>query len=424
MSYTRRIAHYSPGPTDFVSVISDRAVEGAWFELRRQGGCGAGEVRLIDAFSDRNVFSEGDWIAFEFDTGDRWYLGRIEHITADIPSGITLHLTGMGAELDEVFPGGFGRNIADGIPPHRYAKTDLFWDDPDYSDESVDTLSEPHELVTLLMQQYVVPKTDITLDLSRIESGLNNEQVLSYKFRGEETVRDILAELATCARNASWGVDENGKFFFLQQKTSLAATYRDGVDIISLEESRDRAFLFNRVLLTGGYVYQVSGSSDQTIRDIYRWRGNYIQPASRSQYGERRIRISVPWIRTRTDSREFLREFFRVYSQPTLRYLVEVGNQSVLPRPWEGRIRIEDSNGNELITRQIEAVRVQFDHSPHYRMEIGPEDPQLFWPDSPHDERWELPAVLSLDSGSDIITFPISSSSLSGSSSFPSSSVS
>ena len=147
------------------------------------------------------------------------------------------------------------------------------------------------------------------------------------------------------------------------------------------------------------------------MNHIYRWRGNYIQPASRSLYGERRIRISVPWIRTGTDSREFVREFFRVYSQPTLRYLVEVGNQSVLPKPWEGRIRIEDSNGIELITRQIEAIRVQFDHSPHFRMEIGPEDPQLFWPDSLHDERWELPRVLSSDYGGDIITFSISSSS-------------
>ena len=65
MPYSRRIAHYSPGPTDFVSVISDRAVEGAWFELRRQGGCGPGEVRLIDDFSDRNIFNEGDWLLID-----------------------------------------------------------------------------------------------------------------------------------------------------------------------------------------------------------------------------------------------------------------------------------------------------------------------------------------------------------------------
>ena len=271
------------------------------------------------------------------------------------------------------------------------------------------------------MQQYVVPRTNITLDLSRVESELYNEQVLSLKFRGEETVRDILGELALRARDASWGVDEEGEFFFLQQRTAIAATFQAGVDILSLEESRERDLLFNRVLLTGGYIYEESGSSDATVRDLYRWRGNYIQPASRSQYGERRIRISVPWIRTSLDSQEFVREFFRTYSQPTPRYLVEVGNQSVLPKPWEGRIRINDENGIELVTRQIEAIRVQFDHAPHFRMELGPEDPRLHWPDSPHDERWEIPRLTS-DYGGDSITFPVSSSSGSFSSSvFPSS---
>lgn len=417
MPYTRRIVHYAPGPTDFVSVISTRVITGAWFELHRLGGCGIGEVQLTDNFSDRGSFSCGDWIAFEYDVGDRWYQGRIERISADLPAGLILHLAGMGSELKEVFPGGFARTAADGIPPHRYAQADLFSGDPDYLDETVDLVSEPSELVTRLMQQYVVPGTDITLDLSKIESGLYGEQILSVKFRGEETVWDILVELAARTRNAAWGVDENGTFFFLRQKTSLAATFRNGVDVLSMAESRDRNLLFNRVLLTGGYIYEAMGSSG---RDLYRWRGNYVQPASRSQYGERGIRISVPWIRTRADSREFVREFFRVYSQQTTRYLVEVGNQSVLPRPWDGPIRLEDRNGNELITRQVDVIRVEFDESPLFRMEIGPEDPRVYWPETPQNERWELPVVYPSGYGGDVITFsgsagsslPVSSSGL------------
>jgi len=411
MPYTRRILHYSPGPADFVSAISDRAIAGAWFELHRHGGCGAGELKLHDEFSDRNVINIGDWISFEYDTGDRWYLGRVESRQADSPAGTTYRLEGMGIELGEVFPGGFGRNVADGIPPHRYARTDLFPNDPDRASETVDAVSTPQDLMRLLMQQYVVPRSDILLVPAKIETPTQPASITSLKFRGEESVRSVVKEAAVRAQNASWGVDETGTFFFLKPPTTLAATFRVGSDLISLEEMLDRETIFNRVVLTGGYVYDAPVNSDVTARGFYRWRGNYLQPASRDQYGDRRIRIWIPWIRTATDSREFMREFFRVYAQPSTRYLVEVGNQTSLLRPWTGTVRLEDKNGNELVTRPIDTIRVQFDHAPRFRMEIGPADPRIRWPEPPHDERWELPENGNPFFGGDIVTFSLQSSS-------------
>lgn len=411
MPYTRRILHYSPGPTDFVSEISDRAIAGAWFELHRHGGCGSGELKLRDEFSDRNTIGIGDWISFEYDTGNRWYLGRVESREATSPAGTAYRLEGMGIELGEVFPGGFGRNVADGIPPHRYARTDLFPNDPDRVSETVDAVSTPQDLVLLLMQQYVVPRSDILLDPAKIETPVEPASITSLKFRGEESVRSVFKEAAVRAQNASWGVDETGTFFFLKSPTSLAATFREGGDLISLEEMLDRETIFNRVVLTGGYVYDAPVNSDVTARGFYRWRGNYLQPASRDQYGDRRIRMWIPWIRTATDSREFMREFFRVYGQPSTRYLVEVGNQNSLLRPWTGTVRLEDKNGNELVTRPIDTIRVQFDHAPRFRMAIGPEDPRIRWPEPPHDERWELPENENQFFGGDIVTFSLQSSS-------------
>lgn len=411
MPYTRRFLHYSPGPTDLVGEISGRAIAGAWFELHRKGGCGAGELRLNDEFPDREAIEVGDWIAFEFDTGDRWYLGRVEQRQANSPAGLTFRLNGMSGELKEVFPGGFRRDAADGVPPHRYAQTDLFPDDPDYLEETVDPASEPHEVVTLLMQQYVAPRTHITVDESRIESASDPTSVTSLKFRGEETVQSILQELALRARNASWGVDAEGTFFFLRPRTTVAATYRESVDLISLEESQDRESLFNRIVLTGGYIYEEPSDSGGTGRTVFRWRGHYIQPVSRDTYGERRIRLWVPWIRTPDDSRAFAREFFRVYSEPATRYFVEVGDQTSLPRPWEGPIRIEDLNGGELITRQVETIRVQFDHAPRFRMEIGPEPPHNRWPEPPQNERYAIPGEDVSDFGGDLITLTSESSS-------------
>lgn len=392
MPFARRFLHYSPGPTDLVGEISSRAVLGAWFELLRQGGDGAGELTLCDDFSDRGGIDTGDWIAFEYDAGDRWYLGRVEEVLPSSPAGVTLRLQGMGGQLCEVFPGGFGSG-ADGAPPHRYAYTDLFSGDPDYSIETLDTVSEPTELVRLLMQQYVEPNTDITYDANLVEEPDVPGLVRSFKFRGEEPVRDVLCELALISKGASWGVDEDGKFFFLKPRTTVAATFQEGVDVISLAESRERDLLYNRLLLTGGYVYDCGQSSGSFACGTYRWRGTYIQPASRDAYGERQISVVVPWIRTVEDSREFAREFFRTYAEPTVRYLIEVGDQPVPLKPWEGRVRLLDAAGNELIETQIEAVRVLFDHAPRFRLELGPADPHGCWPEPPVRQRWVIGAA-------------------------------
>lgn len=88
----------------------------------------------------------------------------------------------MGVELGEVFPGGFGPSQGVGVPPHQYARTDLFSYDPDYSLETVDSVNEPHEVVQRLLEQYVVPATEIQMNLATVESG-GLERILSMKFR-------------------------------------------------------------------------------------------------------------------------------------------------------------------------------------------------------------------------------------------------
>jgi hypothetical protein len=386
----RRILHFSPGPTDFVALLNDRAVAGAWFELHRQGGCGAGELRLKDDFVSRFNVGPGDWIAFERTESDRWYLGRVENVTATSPAGVTLRLEGMGVQLNEVFPGGFQAD-SDAAPPHRYANTDLFFNDPDYLQETLDSVDAPHDLVTLLCNQYVAPRTDITINPTLIEAADPPGRLTSLKFRGEESVRAALKDLAVRARNASWGVDQTGTFYFLRSRPTPLVTWREGRDLLSLEMTRDRDLLFNRVLLTGDYVYDAPLNSDVATRGFYRWRGNYIQPTSRTTYGEKRIRLWIPWIRTATDSKAFVSNFFQTYAQPLARYSIEVAS-TTLPRPWLGAVSLQNRDGDELITMQVETIRVQFDHTPRFRLELGAQDPRILWPEPPHDERWEIPA--------------------------------
>jgi hypothetical protein len=385
MPYRRRILRYGTDPADLLGTLSDDAVAGCWFELLRQGGCGAGEIQLRTAFADRHVVEVGEWIAFEFDDGERWYLGRVESRTADSSAGVTLQLEGMAVELGEVFPGGFGLT-ADGRKPHRYGVTDGFAGDPDYSQESVDIVTRPEDLVRQMLSQYVTGATHITVDPPRIEDQAQSVVLESAKFHGEESVRSILKEVGLRAGNVPWGVDETGKFYFLQPRTAVVATWREGRDPVRLRETADRGLLYNRVLLTGGYIYDQLISSG--IRKNFRWRGNYIQPASKAAYGERRIRLWTPWIRTAADSRAFVQAFFSVYAAPSVSYELEVPDRDTLIRPWEGVVRLEDRLGTELLTAAVTTLRIQFDHRPRFRLHLGLEDPHTHWPEPPHDERW------------------------------------
>lgn len=415
MPYARRFVHYSPTPADLVGPIDGcRVPAGAWFELHRQGGCGEGEIVLLEADSSGGEVATGDWIAFEYDTGDRWYLGQVKDRRSIGAGAERLSLAGMGRQLDEVFPGGFGRGVADGMPPHRYAQTDAFPFDPDRSDETLDAASDPAEVVRMLVQQYVEPLTDVVYDAGLVEDPANAAAVFSLKFRGEESAAAALRDLALRGGRFSWGVNAEGKFFFLKPKTTLLATFQEGVDVVSLESLFRRDLIFNRLLLTGGYVYgDPLDVSDSAVK-LYRWRGHYLQPASRSAYGDRHIAVAIPWVRSPDDSRGFAREFLRTYAQPAWSYRIEVGGQSSLPLPWNGRVRLKDASGAELFTGPVETLRVQFDHTPRFAMQLGPLDPRLFWPPPRQPERWPIGVP-----GGEEISF---SSSTGGSSSgFPSS---
>ncbi len=401
MSYQRLILHYGHDPEDFLGVLSQSAVKRCWFELHRQGGCGPGELRLNQEFLSRDAIEPGHWIAFEYSTGVRWYFGRVEQVDCDSPAGMRIQLEGAGVELTEVFPGALTA-VSGGTKPHRYGRTDQFGNDPNHDVESQDYVVNSAELIRKLIEQYVAGKTHILHVPDLIETGTLVDDVTTMKFHGEETVRSVIKDLALRAGNASWGVDAERQFFFLQPREDLLATYKEHRDLTRLASSRSRERLFNRVMLTGDYVYDRKDYSSQVARRSFRWRGNYRQPASIEEYGERRIRIWIPWIRTQEDSRAFVTEFFRVYATPVTQYALQTKPQSVLPIPWEGRVRLRDRHGTKLVAMQPERVRVLFDHAPVLQIELGPEDPRNLWPEPPHDERWELPEDVSNFGGSDL----------------------
>ncbi|WP_437225286.1 hypothetical protein SH661x_003998 [Planctomicrobium sp. SH661] len=400
MAFHRRILHHGPDPDGLPQLISITALRSCWFELHRQGGCGRAQLVLSDDFEQRGEIELGDWISLEVEEGDRWYLGRVEERSAESPAVVRYRLEGMAVELNQIFPGGFGM-AADGRKPHRYAATDQFPFDPDHAQETFDFAGSAVDVVRLLMTQYIVPATHVQYVPAKVENPAQSSPLYSMKVRGEESVRSVLKDLALRAQSAAWGVDADGKFFFLRARTTLLATYREQRDLTTLAESRDLEFLYNRLLLTGDYVYDQQETSNDVARKVYRWRGNFFEPTSRAAYGDRRLKIWLPWIRTQDDSRAFAREFFRTYSRPASRYFIETTGQTTLPVPWLGEVRLQDREGTQIVRSRIETIRVLFDHIPRFRMELGPEDPRTLWPEPPQDERWEIPNHV-ISAGGDI----------------------
>jgi len=381
MGYTGSVIHYDFDATTVLNDLTSRKTS-AEFTLRRLGGCGPAEIKLKDMWNLRNVVRPGHWIALDYEAGNRWYFGRVENVSSDLPAGQTVNCEGMSIQLGEINPGGMGYDSED--LPIRYAKSDYFPYDRDWSYQSWVNVSQPEDVVRNVFSQYINTRTDVTssyVDNADPRVGLN-----TITFRGEETVLSMIRALGVACRDASWGIDENKRFFFMQKRADILATFKAGYNVQQLNRKRDRSLLYNRLLITGDYIY-LNPNSFGT--EFYRYRSYFHVPDSISVYGERRTRVYLPWIRRNEDAIAFAKEFFRKYATLTDRYFIRTNGTSILPRPWDGQIELQDTDGTVLMVSHFDSIRVDFNHSPYFEFDLGPED--LVYNDDPRDDRWEMP---------------------------------
>lgn len=390
--YQRRILHYFSDTVTLKQVLSEKGgnsrVTDAWFEKLRMGGDGAGSITLRDSFADRNDVQIGDWIAFEFTAGTRWYFGRVENVDHSSPKGAQISLQGMWAELGEVFPGAFA-NAGSG-KPHRFANSDYFPNDPDHTFQTVDTVGQPESVVKLLFDRYVASQTHVVI--GSIESPPILSGFQSMVVRGEESVAELYRRLSSIARMMSVGVNEFGQLYFINRRFTTIASYQEGVNARNITQQQDRSLLFNRMLLTGGYIY--GGAVNP-----YRSRWNFKHIPSIALHGERVIEIFAPEIRRNHDAVNFQGFFFSQFAQATVRYTFRAEYDGIFPLPHLGWIRLLDRNANLIANGQFDRIRVQFDHKPIFDITIGPED--LQFPNAPENQRWEIPDPDDLGDGED-----------------------
>lgn len=381
MAYTGSVIHYDYDATTVLNDLTSRKT-GAEFTIRRLGGCGPAEIKLKDMWTLRDAVKPGHWIALDYETGNRWYFGRVENVSSDLPAGQTVNCEGMSAQLGEINPGGFGYDSSD--LPIRYAKSDYFPYDRDWSLHSWVNVSQPEDVVRNIYSQYIGPRTDVTS--SYVENADPAVGLNTITFRGEETALSLIRALGIACKDASWGIDENKRFFFMQKRANVLATFKAGYNVQQLNRKRDRSLLYNRLLITGDYIY-LNPNSYGT--EFYRYRSYFHVPSSIALYGERRTRVYLPWIRRNEDAQAFAIEFFRKYSRLTDRFFIRTNGTSILPRPWDGQIELQDTDGTVLCISHFDSIRVDFNHNPYFEFDLGPED--LVYNDDPRDDRWELP---------------------------------
>ena len=389
--FARVIKHFDLDSTTLLNTISSTAISDprgmqVSFELLRLGGCGSGSVTLSDEFVDRGTFSIGQFIEVLYDGSTPWYFGRIENIQEVSPSHVTLSLYGLWSELSEVWPGGFGG--ANDNAPHRYENSSYWGNDPDYALDTNIAISQPEQFLCLIYEKFILPATNIGRGV--IESPSPQVGMDGVKMRGEESVAAIIRSVSTNMKTASFGVDETKKLFVKQLRSHVVKVFQEGSasvvttgEVENLSRVTDRSLMYNRLLITGGYLYGTSIGPG-----FYRFQATFRQADSITLNGERRWRAFVPWIRRNADAIQFAKEFFRKYARPTVRYSFRSSGQDTLLRPWDGRIRIKAADGSTMVTSHFDRVQVDFNEIPKFTITVGPEDIQF--PIASEHQRFEV----------------------------------
>lgn len=378
MAYSRVIKHFDTDGSTLIANISS-VVKDCKFELLRKGGCGSGQLTLSYPFTSRPI-EPGDHIQCLYDASTPWYLGRVEDVEYHSPSEASVRCYGWWSYLNDIHVGGIGQHDVE--LPKRFSKSDWFVNDPDHSIQTNVAVSQPNQIVSNLYTNYISPVSPISS--GTIESPDVATEVNSFVFRGEESVSQIIRTLGLIQRDANYGVDATGAFFFTNKNDAGSLkTYQEGVDIQDLTEDQTRELMYNMILLTGGYVYGVNNPVG-----FYRYLARVQHNASVSAYGARKINLFVPWIRTNRDLLRFAQSFFDNYAGLTKRYHFKTVGQTTLYKPWDGQLTLKDASNNVLRKSTWDRMEVEFNEQPTFNITLGPEEPQF--PEAPEPQRFEV----------------------------------
>lgn len=373
-TYRRIIDLYDTDGVSFLTTLSDMAdgtdnVLHAEFQWNRTGGLGTGTFTL-DAVPDADTPQVGQWIVCRYSATSTWYRGKIDAVEVDSPNGtISLRTTSMWSVITETQVGG---NPWWDKQPQTFGRYDYFYNDPDHATQVYTNLTNLKDVVQKLYDDYIAPwGNGTTIQLDVIDAPTDADSFASMTFRGGESLSQILRSIAEAAGNYSYGIDADNKFFFKPFDDVPQTTYTDSVNA-KMSWTTDRDLMYNRLILTGGYVY-----GSPTPNGFYVWDYHAEDAASVAAYGvSKTLTVKIPWIRNHVDSQNFADSFFAKYAVPTTRYSITTIAQGHTLFPWKGSINVVDNRGTTVNKLVLDTVAVEFDAAPFFKFTTGPEEPK------------------------------------------------
>lgn len=343
----------------------DLCVE-AEFELLRQGGCGGGTFKLDMDFYDGDIPAVGQWIRCSYKSGSPLYLGRIEEVTASLPSGIDIRTLGPWAVLTEIQVGG---NPWWSGAPQTFGVYDYFVHDPDHASTVYTSVANMQAMIEILYTDYIATYPGGTTGLLLIDAPDTAGTFSSMTFRGGESISQVIRSLAEASGNASYGINASNEFFFIPLNTTSQATFQEGLHC-DLKRVENRSMMYNRVVINGGYVYGVNGDPS-----FYAAEYHYEDAGSVATYGAKTLSIKMPWIRSFIDAENLANGILSKYAGLTTQYSVDTIAQGDVLNPWEGYLTLKNGAGTSLAAEVFDTCKVKFNETPTLSITTGPAAP-------------------------------------------------
>jgi hypothetical protein len=223
-------------------ILDDEYQDLSWAFARR-GGCGEFSFRLPrKRFEEKSITGEQNIKIYyrnpATNTHDLWYQGLIVN-----------KFPGVRGLSETIEISGHGYQIQLGRP---------------YINNVTYTAQEASVIIKDILDNYVLPYTDITYDAGDIDATSFTFDSIQFN----ETPQSAIDKIASTVGGIEYGVDKNRKFYFKTASTSIGFRFLQGKHIVNFQDNQDFGEIINQIIVQGAQVggtYFTFGPYDDTL---------------------------------------------------------------------------------------------------------------------------------------------------------------
>lgn len=262
--------------------LNDNLVSGIDFDYSRIGGCGDFKFTLPRKYCDEKYISGGFNVRIyiwneETKVFDLWYQGLVEEKVPTVQGVVeSIDVIGHGYQAQ------LGYIQLSGLT---------------YTNQELSVV------VKNILDNYILPATDITYDLADIESTGFTANNLKF----DTDAQSALQTIADIAGTREWGIDRNRKFFFKARSSTPGFYFPIGKNVINFQEDQSFKDIINRVLIQGGDI-------DDGMGGTIPYQKTYNSTISQLKYGRRDRIYQSSSVTTDPVSSQLANSLFNDYS--------------------------------------------------------------------------------------------------------------